>query len=77
MDGHPFSLITLDTYSAAIFEAFRQRSNELYIALKALQRGIRLGLATDLELKAGPIPAPIADVAEGTEDIDSEAEDTE
>jgi hypothetical protein len=75
-DGHPFSLITLDPYSTTIFEAFRQRSNELYIALKALQKGVRSGMATDLELDTTPILGPTADVADGTEEIDSEAEET-
>jgi hypothetical protein len=64
--GHPFSLITLATYSTTIFGAFRQRSNELYIALKALQKGVRSGMATDLELDTTPIPGPTADVADGS-----------
>ena len=40
-DGHPFSLITLDAYSVSAFEAFRLRSEELYEAVKALQKGVR------------------------------------
>ena len=47
-DGHPFSLITLDPFSVSAFEAFRQRSNELYKAVKALQKGVRSGTVGDL-----------------------------
>jgi hypothetical protein len=43
-DGHPFSLVTLDTYSATVFEALHQHSDALYDALVVLQKGIRLGM---------------------------------
>ena len=46
-DGHPFSLITLDAYSVSAFEAFRLRSEELYEAVKALQKGVRSGTVGD------------------------------
>ncbi|KAF8803503.1 hypothetical protein BYT27DRAFT_7259964 [Phlegmacium glaucopus] len=47
-DGHPFSLITLDTYSVSVFDAFRLRSNDLYKAVKVLQKGVRSGTVGDL-----------------------------
>jgi len=47
VDGHPFSLITLDVYSVSAFEAFRLRSEELYEAVKALQKGVRSGTVRD------------------------------
>ena len=46
-NGHPFSLITLDAYSVSAFEAFRLRSNELYEAVKALQKGVCSGTVGD------------------------------
>jgi hypothetical protein len=47
-DGHPFSLITLDAYSVSAFEAFHLRSvEELYEAVKALQKGVRCGTVGD------------------------------
>ncbi len=52
--GHPFSLVTLDTYTATIFEALHQHSDALYDALVVLQKGIRLGIdqmVTELEVK--------------------------
>lgn len=65
----------LDKYSAAIFEAFRQRSDGLYDAVMALQKGIRSGTATALE--AAQTPVTTTDIAAETPEIDSEAEETE
>ena len=73
IDGHPFSLIALDTYSAAIFEAFRQRPDELYNAILALQKGVRSGIAIDL---ATQTLLATTDIAAETLETDSEAEET-
>jgi len=69
-DGHPFSLITLDTYSVSVFEAFCQRSDELYKAVKELQRGVRSGTVGDLAQTA-------TDIVVEAEESDSEGEDVE
>ena len=68
-DAHPFSLITLDPYSASIFEAFQQRSGALYIALRTLQHGLRSEIAT------GPVES--VPTAPETAETDSEAEQTQ
>ena len=49
MDGHPFSLVILDLYSASAFEAFHpsQSSNDLHKAVKVLQKGGRSGIVGD------------------------------
>ncbi len=72
-DGHPLSLITLDSYSVAIFEDFRQRSDELYIAVKALQQGVRSGMVADFKVAQ----AATADAIAGTPESDSEDEEAE
>jgi hypothetical protein len=46
-DGQPSSLITLDTYSVSAFEAFHLCSEELYEAVKALQKGVHCGTVGD------------------------------
>jgi hypothetical protein len=59
-DGHPFSLITLDSYSASLFEAFQQHSDAMYIALKTLQHGIRSEIATG-PVESVPTPPETAE----------------
>ena len=66
-DGHPFSLITLDTYSVSVFESFRQRSSGLYKAVKVLQKGVR----------SGTVVHTATDIVVGAEESDSEGDEVE
>jgi len=72
-DGHPFSLITLDPFSVSAYEAFRQRSNELYQAVKALQKGVRSGTVGDLSQIATTATGAVVEALE----VDSEDEEVE
>jgi len=66
---HRFSLITLDKYSVSAFEAFCQRSNELYKAVKILQKGVCLGTVGDF------VHTTMTDTVVGAVESDSEGEE--
>ena len=63
-DGHPLSLITLHSYSVAIFEDFHQCSDELYVAIKALQKGVHLGMVAKLKVAQTTTAGAIAETPE-------------
>jgi len=69
MNGHPFSLLTLDKYSVSALEAFCQRSNELYKAVKILQKGVRSGTVGDFA------QTTMTDTVVGALESDSEGEE--
>ena len=66
---------SLISYSLAVFEAFRQRSDELFIAVKALQKTVRSGMVADFEVAQTATADAVAETP--SPENDSEEEEAE